>query len=151
MCNFFFFLLNVLQRLRWNLILSKFNLLILSSQMEWCQKNIEPCWFQAGSWFNTDELMCCNCCVHDGWERRGYPGNTWWRSPAQAWAHCSLGLPSDRWDGGTCSVGYVFFCICAHCDGKKINFCLPILSAYNANAAASLEFVYSQVWEEESV
>lgn len=115
------------------------------------RKNIKPCWFQAGSWFNTDELKCCSCCVRDGWERRGYPGNTWWRSSTQAWAQCSLGLPSGRWAGGTCSDGNVFFSICAHCDGKKINFCLPILSACKANAAASLEFVYSQVWEEESV
>ena len=90
-CPIFFFLLNVLQRLRWNLILSKFNLLILSSQMEWCQKNIKH-----GS-FNMDKLKGCSCCVCDEWERTGYPGNMWWLSSTQAHRHEHIVLWPSLW------------------------------------------------------
>lgn len=49
---------------------------------------------------------------------------------------------------GTYSVENVFFGVCAYSNRKIVRFCLPILSVCNASAAVTLEFVYSEVWEE---
>lgn len=50
--------------------------------------------------------------------------------------------------GGISRVGNTLFSICANSDRNEVKRCLPILSACNISAAVSLEFVYSEVWEE---
>lgn len=52
---------------------------------------------------------------------------------------------------GIYSVGNMFVRIYVYFDRKKVKFCLFILFVCNTNVVVSFEFVYFEVWEEESV
>lgn len=106
----------------------------------------------AGSWFNVGELKLCN--IGDRIHGACQEPNPVIPVASVHTSHRGTRTPSSRpslWQvrRGMYGAGGMWFRFCASSNGKEVRFCLPILSAWNTSAAVSLEFVYSEIWEEQ--